>query len=98
MIMDMFPFLTAFYKQVSEDARIRATHVCLYMALVQKWNSTGGKNPFAIDRNQIMKAAKINGRNTYNRCINDLKDYGYITYTPSTGTFRQSIVNLNLLM
>lgn len=94
MIMEMFPFLSAFYNRASEDGRIGATHISLYMALVHQWNLVGGKNPFPIERDQVMRTAKISGRHTYNKCINNLKDYGYINYLPSSNSFRQSIVYL----
>ncbi|RYZ20662.1 MAG: hypothetical protein EOO10_23030 [Chitinophagaceae bacterium] len=92
--MELFSFLTTCYKQMSEDARISATHISLYMALTQEWNLTGGKNPFPINREAIMKAAKINARFTYNKCINNLQEYGYIKYLPSSNSFRQSIIYL----
>lgn len=79
---------------MSEDVRISATHISLYMALTQEWNSKGGKNPFPINRETIMKAAKINARFTYNKCINNLQEYGYIKYLPSSNSFRQSIIYL----
>lgn len=92
--MELFLFLTTFYKQVSEDARISATHISLYMALTQQWNLTGCRNPFPIDREKIMKAAKINARFTYNKCMNNLQEYGYIKYLPSSNSFTQSIIYL----
>lgn len=92
--MELFPPLTDFYKSASEDARISATHISLYMALLQQWNLTGGKNPVFIERSPIMKAAKINARFTYNKCINDLQDFGYIIYKPSTNSFNLSSVYL----
>lgn len=79
---------------MSEDARISATHISLYMALAQEWNLAGGKNPFPINRQRIMKTAKINARFTYNKCMNNLQEYGYIKYLPSSNSFTQSIIYL----
>lgn len=95
--MELFLFLTTFYKNVSEDARISATHISLYMALTQQWNLAGCKNPFPIDREKIMKTAKINARFTYNKCMNNLQEYGYIKYLPSSNSFRQSIIYLKAI-
>lgn len=92
--MELFPPLTGFYKLVADDARIGASHISLYMALMQQWNVLGGKNPFPIDRDLIMKAAKINARHTYNKCLNNLQEYGYIKYLPSSNSFTQSIIYL----
>lgn len=94
--MEMYPFLTTFYNHVSEDNRISATHISLYMALLQQWNLTG-RNPFPIQREDVMKAAKINARLTYNKCINNLQEFGYIKYLPSSNSFTQSIIYLKAL-
>jgi hypothetical protein len=93
--MEPFKPLSMFYDAITEDARIGTSHISLYMALLQQWNRSGGKNPVIFDRASIMKAAKINARYTYNRCINNLHEYGYIIYYPATNSFEQSTVILN---
>ena len=95
--MELFPQLSGFYNAIAEDVRINATHISLYMALLQQWNLTGGKNPFPISREMVMKAAKINARYTYNKCINNLQEYGYIKYLPSSNSFTQSIIYLKMI-
>ena len=95
--MELFPFLTTFYKKANDDNRLGATHISLYMALVQQWNLIGGKNPFPIQRETVMKAAKINARLTYNKCINNLQEFGYIKYLPSSNSFTQSIIYLKAI-
>lgn len=92
--MELFPPLTVFYKAINEDVRISSSHISLYMALLQQWNLAGGKNPFPIERDAIMKAAKINARCTFNKCINNLHEFGYITYLPSANQFINSTVYL----
>ncbi len=92
--MELFPPLSAFYEAIEGDVRIGTTHISLYMALLQQWNLTGGKNPFSIERISIMKTAKINARYTYNKCMNNLQDFGYITYLPSSNQFARSTVYL----
>jgi replication initiation and membrane attachment protein DnaB len=92
--MESFPLLSSFYEAIKGDVRIGTTHISLYMALLQQWNMAGGKNPFSIERVAIMKAAKINGRYTYNKCINNLQEFGYITYLPSSNQFTSSTVYL----
>ena len=42
-----------------------------------------------------MKTAKINARYTYNKCMNELQDYGLIRYEPSVNFYSASIVYLN---
>ena len=92
--MQMFEPLTVFYEAIADDARIGTTHISLYMALLQQWNLNGGMNPIIIARVTIMKAAKINARYTYNKCMNNLQEFGYITYLPSSNPFTLSIVYL----
>ena len=84
--MELFPPLSGFYKAIEDDVRIGTTHISLYMALLQQWNLAGGKNPIEIERAVIMKTAKINARYTYNKCMNNLQEFGYITYQPSTNS------------
>ncbi len=92
--MELFPPLTRFYEAIEDDARISTTHISLYMALLQQWNMTGGTNPLNIVRVNLMKAAKINARHTYNKCMNNLQEFGYIGYTPATNPFNNSTVYL----
>lgn len=92
--MELFSPLSLFYTAIADDVRISATHISLNMALMQQWNIMGGKNPFAIHREAIMKTAKISARCTYNKCLNNLQEYGYIKYLPSTNSFSKSIIYL----
>ncbi len=94
--MELFEPLTEFYETIADDGRISATHISLYIALLQQWNLNEGKNPVIINRKSIMKAAKI-ARRTYNRRINELQKYGYIQYIPSSNPFSGSIVYLKRL-
>ncbi len=94
MNMELFPPLTGFYEAIEDDVRISTTHISLYMALLQQWNINGGTNPVAVVRANIMKAAKINARYTYNKCMNNLQEFGYIKYVPSSNPFSSSIVYL----
>ncbi|MBY0476205.1 MAG: hypothetical protein K2Q24_01035 [Chitinophagaceae bacterium] len=93
--MGIFPPLTGFYNAIAADTRIGASHISIYMALLQQWNVNGGSNPVKIERASIMKAAKINARQTYNKCMNELHRYGYINYKPSVNINSASVVHLN---
>jgi hypothetical protein len=95
--MELFPPLSRFYEAIEGDVRIGATHISIYMALLQQWNLGGGINPFLIERYPIMKAAKINARYTYSKCMNNLQEFGYITYLPSLNQFTNSSVYLKIL-
>lgn len=92
--MEVFAPLTVFFDAIADDTRISATHISLYVSLLNDWNMKGGLNPFAIERDTIMKTAKISARRTYHRCINNLQEYGYIKYLPASNSFTQSMVYL----
>ncbi len=92
--MEVFVPLTDFYKAAAQDARIGTTHISLYMALLQHWNLNGGKNPILIERDNVMRVAKINSRQTYNQCMTNLHEFGYIIYEPATNGAVSSKVNL----
>jgi hypothetical protein len=72
-----------FYVSIKNDRRITTSHISIYMALFSYWNMNNGQNPVSINRNNIMKSAKINGLGTYHRCMKELKEFGYIEYHPS---------------
>jgi hypothetical protein len=95
--MELFPPLTGFYQAIEYDSRIGTTHISLYMSLLQQWNLSGGSDTVIIKRDAIMKAAKINARFTYNKCMNDLEEFGYIIYIPTTNQFDHSYVTLKYL-
>ncbi|PQV62175.1 hypothetical protein CLV53_101450 [Sediminibacterium magnilacihabitans] len=93
--MELFPPLTHFYNAIANDARIGTAHISLYIALFQQWNLNKGENPILIERNHMMKAAKINSRHTYNQCMNNLHEFGYIIYEPAANNVVLSKVKLN---
>lgn len=82
--MDMVPLIARFYESIADDARISSTHISVYMALLHTQNLNGGINPIAVKRDLIMIKAKILARQTYNKCMNELHNYGYILYEPAT--------------
>lgn len=95
--MEIFQPLSDFYKAIEDDVKINSTHISLYFALLQKWNLNQSQNPVLIVRDELMKTAKINARHTYNKCMNELDEYGYINYNPSSNPFAGSTVYLIFL-
>lgn len=84
-----------FFEAIHDDPRICACHITLYFALLHKWNMNENKNPMLIRREELMKAAKINSRQTYNKRMSELNEYGYIRYMPSLNPIIGSKVHLN---
>lgn len=89
--------LSAFYEAIAGDARIGVTHICLYMALLHEARNllTQG-SVFEVNRDRVMQQARIS-RKTYNKCMKELQEYGYIKYEPSSNPSRQSRVYLKKL-
>ncbi|HEY9257516.1 hypothetical protein [Chitinophaga sp.] len=86
--------LTALYAVIKSDNKIGAPHLSLYLALFQLWSMNDFDEPVSIDRKEVLELAKIS-RSTYQRCINDLHDQGYIKYIPSYHPILGSIVYMS---
>ena len=95
--MDIVRTIEGFYDTIEDDARIGVTHISLYMALLYKESMNKGNGSFLIARDDIMKLSKISSRQTYNRCINELCNYGYIRYSPSSNPLTGSTIYLEQL-
>jgi hypothetical protein len=89
--MEQIFILSAFYDAISNDARIGATHISLYMALFHSWGLNNFQNPIAFTSQEIMPKAKIDSRATYHYCLRDLVECGYIRYVPSCNPFLKSL-------
>ena len=83
-----------FLQSVDQDARIGPGHISLYLALIKCWTDCNFEDPFPIIRDQVMHRAKINGRTTYQKYIQELHAYGYVGYIPSFNHFLGSLISL----
>ncbi|MEP7375309.1 MAG: hypothetical protein ABI675_18050 [Chitinophagaceae bacterium] len=88
--------LTDFYEAIADDLRIGTSHICVYIALLHVTDPAESVKAIEIDRNTVMKNAKIS-RKTYNKCLSELQEYGYIKYEPSLNPLVASKVYLNRL-
>lgn len=75
--------LSGFFKAIEKDPRISITHIGIFAALVQCWQSGGCINPLRAFSYEVMPVAKISASTTYHKCVRDLHDFGYIRYEPS---------------
>ena len=71
-----------FFSVVVDDARITASHISLYFALLSGWESQHCPQWLAVDRSKLMNMSKINGRSTYDKCMHDLHAFRYVNYRP----------------
>jgi len=79
--------LVFFVQQGSTDERLKAIHICVYMALFCFRNILDYHMPFRISRRKIMDMAKIRSIATYHKCIREMSEFGYIEYVPSFDKF-----------
>jgi hypothetical protein len=92
--MNYIKHLTAVLFQISNDNRLNASHVSLYIALFQLWNINRFQNPLSINRNDTMAISKIGSKSTYHKCLVDLNNWKYLEYKPSHNPMIGSLVNL----
>lgn len=95
--MDVRDWMEAFYGTIQDDPRVGTLHISLYMALFSA-QTRQDQNPFEIDRDTLMQAAKIRARSTYHLAMHQLVEYGYIRYEPSLGTGSRSRIHLCKLL
>jgi len=88
--------IAGFFKAIERDARICVTHIGVYAALVQYWQTNGFPCPMRAYAHEIMPLAKISASTTYHRCIRDLHDFGYILYKPSYKRNERSRIYLKI--
>jgi hypothetical protein len=92
--MDIRRQLIGFCDKILQDPHVTPTHIALYLAIFLEFLIQENSNELNIDRDILMNRAKISGRATYNKCMHELNDYGYIKYTPSFSSFLGSMVYL----
>ena len=86
--------LNAIFFQFSKDSRLNPTHISLYVALFQLWNSNRFPEEFYINRDEVMKYSKIGSKSTYHKCIKELSHWKYIIYYPSHNPFKGSRIKM----
>lgn len=86
--------LNTVFEKFLKDNRLNPTHISLYMALFQVWNSTRFSEEFFVIRDEVMKQSKIGSKSTYHRCIKELNHWKYIVYFPSHNPYRGSKIKM----
>lgn len=86
--------LNFWFEILKDNPAVRPTHISLYMALFQQWNSNHFAEFFIIYRADIMSISKIGSKTTYANCLKDMHDWGWIIYQPSQSKFGQSMVKI----
>ena len=87
--------LSQFLSDARNDGRIGASHITLFIAILQYAEERQGENPVCVFSKELMPLAKISGSATFNKNIWDLHHYGYIRYIPSYNHFLGSLIFIN---
>ena len=95
--MNYIKLLNAAFEEFFFDDRLNPTHVSLYMALFQEWNSSRFANEMYVNSRELMRVAKIGSKTTYHRCITDLHKWDYLSYYPSKNPFKGSKIKMSII-
>ncbi len=95
--MNYIKLLNAAFEKFYFDDRLNPTHISLYMALFQEWNSSRFADELYINRRDLMRCAKIGSKSTYHRCIVDLDAWQYLSYFPSNNPYKGSKIKMAII-
>ncbi|QDO95259.1 hypothetical protein FNB79_15180 [Formosa sediminum] len=95
--MNYIRLLNTAFELFYSDTRLNPTHISLYMALFQEWNSNRFMEEFYVNRRDLMNASKIGSKSTYHRCVSELNLWGYLTYFPSHNPYKGSRIKMTIL-
>lgn len=95
--MNYIKLLNAAFEKFYFDDRLNPTHISLYMALFQEWNSCRFMDEFYVNRRDLMRCAKIGSKSTYHRCIVELDSWQYLSYFPSNNPYKGSKIKMAII-
>lgn len=95
--MNYIKLLNAAFEKFYFDDRLNPTHISLYMALFQEWNSSRFADELYVNRRDLMRCAKIGSKSTYHRCIVDLDNWQYLSYFPSNNPYKGSKIKMAII-
>lgn len=95
--MNYIKLLNTAFEKFYFDDRLNPTHISLYMALFQEWNSNRFSEEFYVNRRELMRVAKIGSKSTYHRCIVDLDGWKYLSYFPSNNPYKGSKIKMSII-
>ncbi|WP_034887640.1 hypothetical protein [Gillisia sp. Hel_I_29] len=95
--MNYIKLLNTAFSTFYFDDRLNPTHISLYMALFQEWNSSRFADEFYVNRRDLMIASKIGSKSTYHRCITELHSWGYLFYLPSNNPYKGSKIKMAII-
>ncbi len=95
--MNYIKLLNAAFERFYFDDRLNPTHISLYMALFQEWNSSRFADELYVNRRDLMRVAKIGSKSTYHRCVTELDAWSYLSYFPSNNPYKGSKIKMSII-
>ena len=92
--MNYIRHLNSILALFTKDQRLNPTHISTYIALFQLWNINRFTDTFYLNREEVMRIAKVGSKNTYHRCLKELDHWKYIRYLPSHNPYKGSRVHM----
>jgi hypothetical protein len=83
-----------FLDAAATDGRLQPTHITVFLALLVEWRNNNFDQPFPLKRPEVIRRAMISSRSTYQRRIQELRDFGYISYHASCNRFGKTMFEL----
>jgi len=94
MHIDPIHILQEFLDTSKSDSRISPTHIAMFVAMISLCLKQNNKS-IKISRTIVMERASIKSIATYNKCIHDLHNFKYISYSPSFHPACRSVIYFN---
>lgn len=88
--------LEEFQSRIADNPQIGPSHISLFIAILHAAASQGFTSPISVFSRDLMKGAKIYGVATYHKCMQELKELGFIEYVPSYNPLLGSLVYLQM--
>lgn len=85
-----------FFETVAEDPRILASHMVLYLGLVNIWQGKGCPDEFEIVCSDVMRVVKLS-RETFRVRLRELREFGYIRYEVAGNQYVKGVVGFRKL-
>ena len=86
--------LTTLYGHIANDSRVNVWHISLYACLLILWVENDFGSQIKITRKNLMAKAHFRSITTYHKCIHQLVELGYITYSPTYDSYQGTTITI----
>jgi len=86
--------LMALQARLAADPKVTVWHISLYSCLLNLWFANSFPHQVKITRKKLMFKAHFKSITTYHKCMGELVELGYISYTPTYDTYQGSTVEI----